>query len=73
MPSESMTFANGYQAIRVPAKVTAYWTAQGPDQPVLFCGLDDGRVYQSMRVRNGPASDDYARQWVLYTPSMEDR
>lgn len=66
MLSDPVTFANGYQAIRVPSKVLSYWTEPNRGAPVLFCGLEDGRVYQSKIV-------DEARQWVLHTPSMEGR
>ncbi len=62
--------------IRVPAKVVRYWSEGGAsfdDPMLLFCGLDDGRVYVSVKVRDGAGPDDYVRQWVLYTPAMADR
>ena len=62
--------------IRVPAKVVKYWTEVAPEAFVpdaLFCGLDDGRVYVSVKVRDGAGPDDYVRQWVLHTPAMADR
>ena len=61
--------------IRVPAKVVKYWTEVAPEAFVpdaLFCGLDDGRVYVSVKVDIAPP-DQPPRQWVLHTPAMADR
>ena len=61
--------------IRVPAKVVKYWTEVAPEAFVpdaLFCGLDDGRVYVSVKVDIAPP-DQPPRRWVLHTPAMTDR
>lgn len=60
-----------YRQIRVPAKVIRSWSeyTNGEDDvdiPHLFCMLEDGRVYQSMRVGE-------ERSWVLHTPAVPDR
>lgn len=54
--------------IRVPAKVVRYWTEKIEPyvNPILFCALDDGRVYQSVKTEEG-------RVWVLHTPAIPDR
>ena len=61
--------------IRVPAKVVKYWTEVAPEAFVpdaLFCGLDDGRVYVSVKVDIAPP-DQPPRKWVLHTPAVPDR
>ena len=61
--------------IRVPAKVVKYWTEVAPEAFVpdaLFCGLDDGRVYVSVKVPDDTTAG-HTRQWVLHTPAMADR
>ena len=61
--------------IRVPAKVVKYWTEVAPEAFVpdaLFCGLDDGRVYVSVKVDIAPPGQP-PRQWALHTPAMTDR
>lgn len=62
-----------YRQIRVPAKVIKQWTewqydlnVEGDAIPHLFCMLEDGRVYQSMRVGE-------ERVWVMHTPAVPDR
>ena len=68
-----------YRQIRVPAKVIKVWTeldvldaqddrcnTSATIKPRLFCALEDGRVYQSMRVGE-------ERSWVLHTPAVPDR
>ena len=70
-----------WNQIRVKARVVKYWKEKGaafdnvlPNgmsqrgvyPTLLFCGLDDGRVYQSVKTGDG-------REWVLHTPAMEDR
>lgn len=69
-----------FHQIRVPAKVIRAWSEPEfvvqrnvdgtggvyPTQPHLFCMLEDGRVYQSMRVGE-------ERVWVLHTPAVPDR
>lgn len=66
--------------IRVPAKVVRSWTervgwtatdtsgniTETFEPPMLFCILDDGRVYQSVKGGEG-------RSWVLHTPAIPDR
>ena len=61
--------------IRVPAKVVKYWTEVAPEAFVpdaLFCGLDDGRVYVSVKVDIAPP-DQPPRKWALHTPAITDR
>ena len=70
-----------WREIRVPAKVVKYWREKGaafdnvlPNgmshrgvyPTLLFCGLDDGSVYQSTKTERG-------REWVLHTPALENR
>jgi len=68
-----------YRQIRVPAKVIKVWTeldvldyqddrcnTSSNITPRLFCALEDGRVYQSMRVGE-------ERVWVMHTPAVPDR
>jgi hypothetical protein len=38
----------------------------------LFCGLDDGRVYVSVKVPDDTTAG-HTRQWALHTPAMTDR
>ena len=61
--------------IRVPAKVVRYWSEGGAsfdDPMLLFCGLDDGRVYVSVKVPDDTTAG-HTRQWALHTPAMTDR
>ena len=61
--------------IRVPAKVVRYWSEGGAsfdDPMLLFCGLDDGRVYVSVKVDIAPP-DQPPRKWALHTPAITDR
>ena len=56
---------------QVPAKVIRSWSEytygmDGAEFPHLFCMLEDGRVYQSMRVGE-------ERSWVMHTPAVPDR
>lgn len=61
-----------YRQIRVPAKVISRWTeftydeTEAVDVPHLYCQLEDGRVYQSIKTEEG-------RQWALHTPAVPDR
>ena len=77
--------------IRVPAKVVRSWTervgwtatdtsgniTETFEPPMLFCILDDGRVYQSVKVpcSKGPQDSlaNYTREWHLHTPAIPDR
>lgn len=65
--------------IRVPFKVVKFWdtleTTDSQDERcntsvlitrTLFCGLEDGRVYQSVKTEEG-------RVWALHTPAVPDR
>ena len=49
--------------IRVPSKVLKVWEDGG----MLWCALEDGRVYRSEDL------GDLAYKWVLAIPAMEDR
>jgi len=70
-----------WREIRVPAKVVKYWTEweSKVDSPLpfLFCGLDDGSVYQSVKIpcSKGPQDGlpNYTRRWELHTPALEGR
>ena len=70
-----------WREIRVPAKVLKYWSEPdvfgGQIAPLLFCGLDDGSVYQSVKIpcSKGPQDGlpNYTRRWELHTPAMEGR
>lgn len=73
---------DAWQQIRVPAKVVRYWSERmtsAENTIILFCGLDDGRVYLSVKVpcTKGETGDgmleNYTREWVLHTPAMENR
>ena len=67
-----------WNQIRVKAKVVKYWNVDGPG-PIeyLFCGLDDGSVYQSVKIpcSKGPQDGlpNYTRRWELHTPAVADR
>lgn len=78
--------------IRVPFKVVKFWdtleTTDSQDERcntsvlitrTLFCGLEDGRVYQSVKVPCTPGEDpneplaNYTRTWIEHTPAVPDR
>lgn len=82
MPSSEVP-NEGYRQIRVPAKVVRYWSEGGKVlaggvaiPPTLFVGLDNGAVYQSVKVpcSTGPqdALANYTREWVLHTPPLTE-
>ena len=69
---------------QVPAKVIRSWSEytygmDGEEFPHLFCMLEDGRVYQSVKVPCTTGEDpdaslaNYTRQWALHTPAVPDR
>ena len=81
-----------YRQIRVPAKVIKVWTeldvldaqddrcnTSATIKPRLFCALEDGRVYQSIKVPCTKGEDpdkllaNYTREWVMHTPAVPDR
>jgi hypothetical protein len=69
-----------YRQIRVPSKVIKVWETDNPHgDPFLLCALEDGRVYQSVKIpcTKGEGPDkplaNYTREWYLHTPAVPDR